>query len=312
MEKKYAIGADAGGSHISAIIVDLESGKVLDECFSGNKVNNKGSADEILNEWKSALEKSLSTVNKVQLAGIGIAMPGPFDYTNGIALFTHAVNKYEKLYGINIAFRLGELLNLDKKIPIRFMNDASSFAVGEAWKGKTTAYKKSVAITLGTGFGSAFIESGIPVLERNDVPAMGCLYHLPYIESIANDYFCSNWFVKKYFGKKGITLPGVKEMAELARYDSSVNEIFEEFGSSLGEFIAPWIRKLNAECLVIGGNMVRSFHLFGPSLTVSLKIQNAGIVVELSEMLETSAMVGAARLLDDDFWKTIKPLLSKM
>ena len=65
-------------------------------------------------------------------------MPGPFDYEKGIALFTHEVSKYENLYETDVAKEIRERLDIDAKYDLRFMNDATSFAVGEAWAGGFT------------------------------------------------------------------------------------------------------------------------------------------------------------------------------
>ena len=56
---------------------------------------------------------------------------------------------------------------------IRFMNDASSFAVGEAWAGSASKFNRSLSITLGTGFGSAFISNRIPIVDGPEVPKTG-------------------------------------------------------------------------------------------------------------------------------------------
>ena len=312
MKKKFAIGADMGGSHISVIAMNLETEEIHDCCFSWNKVDNKGTADEILHSWKVAIERSIAAIDRDQLSGIGIAMPGPFDYTNGIALFTSEVNKFENLYGINIADRLRKLLRLSDGVAIRFINDATCFAIGDAWKGKSCKANRSICITLGTGFGTAFIENGIPVIERDDVPTMGCLYHIPFKQGIANDYFCTDWFVKRYFELTGATLPGVKEIAQETLSHPEIRALFVEFGTDLGEFMVPWIQKFDADCLVIGGNIIGAYNLFGPSFLAVFEDKNLKINVELSEQLETSAMIGGARLLDKEFWKKIEPLLPQM
>ena len=312
MKKKYAIGADIGGSHISTVIIDLEEKKILTNSFATCKVDNKAQAEDILECWKTALVRTLPDVGEDQIAGIGFAMPGPFDYENGIAMFTHEVAKYENLHGLFVGERLRTLLGLNESVLFRFMNDATSFAVGESWIGKSANCKRSVAITLGTGFGSAFIEYGIPVLERADVPKMGCLWHLPFKDGIADDYFSTRWFIKSYQEKTGKVMPGVREIASLASSDIVSAKLFEEFGTSLGEFLGPWLQLFNADCLVIGGNMTGAFDLFGPFLEKALKRQYVNISLHLSELKETAAMVGSARLMEEDFWKSIKPLLSKM
>jgi len=310
--KKFAVGADIGGSHISVMVVDLEKEVIIKDCKSCFVVDNKASAEEILNAWKNAVEKSIKGIERNQLSGIGMAMPGPFDYSNGIALFTKAVNKFEKLYGINVALQLQQLLNLPNDIAVRFVNDATAFAIGDAWKGKSRHSNKTIAITLGTGLGAAFIESGIPVLERGDVPPQGCLYHLPYKESIANDYFCTGWFIKEYYKKTGCTARGVKELVRQTSTNPEIIEIFNEFGDALGTFLTPWIQKFDADCLVLGGNIAKAFNLFGPAFSSVLEKRNIQVKVELSEQMENSAMIGSARLLDEEFWKKIHPLLSLM
>jgi glucokinase len=85
--KKYAIGADIGGSHISCAVIDLEKETIIRESFATYEIDNQASAEDILTNWTIALKKSLSFINKEELAGIGFAMPGPYDYENGIAMY---------------------------------------------------------------------------------------------------------------------------------------------------------------------------------------------------------------------------------
>ncbi|MGQ8336218.1 ROK family protein [Sunxiuqinia sp. A32] len=312
MKKKYAIGVDVGGSHISVLSMDMEKETILKNGKSCCVVDNTASAIEILNSWKDALGKSISDIGQNDLVGIGIAMPGPFDYTNGVALFTKDVNKFENLYGVNVAVELKKVLDLPDNVPIRFVNDATAFAIGDAWKGKSSNSKRTIAITLGTGLGVAFIESGIPVLERNDVPPKGCLYHLPYKDSIANDYFCTGWFVNEYAKRTGKSAHGVKEIARQTDANPELIEIFNEFGASLAEFLSLWIQRFNADCLVLGGNIARAFELFGPAFSSVLERRSIDIKIQLSNQMESSAMMGSARLMNEDFWKQIQPLLPLM
>src|ERR1035437_6163729 len=239
--KKYAIGADIGGSHISCAVIDLEKETIIRESFATQKVDNQASADDILESWAIALKKSIKHIDSNQLAGIGFAMPGPFDYEKGIAMFTESVAKYQKLHGINVALRLKELLGLGEGTDVRFMNDASAFAIGEAWIGKASKVDRSLSITLGTGFGSAFVDNGVVVVERDDVPKLGCVWHLPYNGGIADDSFSTRWFIKRYAEKSNIQTTGVKEIADKAVTDPIAKEIFVEYGTHLGEFLAPWL-----------------------------------------------------------------------
>ncbi|CAF1690411.1 unnamed protein product, partial [Adineta ricciae] len=66
------------------------------------------------------------------------------------------------------------------EIPITFYNDATCFAVGEAHRAQNRDYRRILALTLGTGFGSTFIDRNEIILNRNDVPPGGMLWNYPY------------------------------------------------------------------------------------------------------------------------------------
>ena len=310
--RKYAIGADIGGSHISCAVIDLAKKTIIRESFATQKVDNQASSEEILENWSAALRQSISFINKSQLAGIGFAMPGPFDYPNGIAMFTESVAKYQNLYSIKVSKRLKELMGLSRDSDVRFMNDASAFAIGEAWCGKASNVDRSVSITLGTGFGSAFVDNGVVVVERDDVPKMGCVWHLPYNGGIADDSFSTRWFIKRYAEKTNIQTTGVKEIADKAATDPIAKELFVEYGTHLGEFLAPWLKKFQAEALVIGGNVTGAYNYFGIPFETALKKKHVATVIHISEHMEDAALIGSARMFDPEFWEKIKPLLSKM
>ena len=112
--KRFAIGTDIGGTHISCAIFDFERKAVLQESLAIQKVNHQGSAEEILSNWATALTKTMARIDHRRLAGIGFAMPGPFDYARGIALFTGDVAKFQGLYGINVSERIQNLLGVLK------------------------------------------------------------------------------------------------------------------------------------------------------------------------------------------------------
>jgi glucokinase len=192
------------------------------------------------------------------------------------------------------------------------MNDVSAFAVGEALIGKAAKAERSMSITLGTGFGSAFIADRIPIVDGPDVPKLGCVYHLPYGDNIADDYFSTRWFVGRYKKLTGMELNGVKEFAVLARTDKIVMELFTEFGYNLGVFLAPWLKKFKAEIVVVGGNISHAYNLFGDIFENSLKKEGCSCKVALSELKEDAAFIGAAYLLDEDFWRSIQHALPLM
>lgn len=311
MSRHIAIGADIGGSHITCAAVDLTTGKILKHTLAERAVNNQAQANVIIGLWSEALSESLSGVQIQDVKGIGFAMPGPFDYVKGIS-YIKGVAKYENLYGFNITDAISSNLRLSNELQIRYINDASAFAVGEAWAGSARDYKKSISITLGTGFGSAFIDNRIPIVDGPLVPRIGCIYHLPYKDGIADDYFSTRWFLREYKRITGREVAGVKDLAKLAQKDEIVQELFTEFGDKSALFLVPWLKKFGAEILVIGGNISHAYELFGNVFEARLKKEEWNGRVALSKLKEEAALFGSAYLFNDDFWKDVQHALPLM
>jgi glucokinase len=311
MNKNIAIGTDIGGSHISCAAVDLISGKILKETLTEKPVDNQSPAKVIIETWSNALSSVLSKVPVERVKGIGFAMPGPFDYVKGIS-YIRGVAKYENLYGVNVMEAISGSLGINDGFLIRFMNDASAFAVGEAWAGSASEFNRSLSITFGTGFGSAFISKRIPIVDGPEVPKLGCIYHIPYRDGIADDYFSTRGLLNRYKMLTGKELNGVKELAALAPADKLVNDLFIDFGDNAGQFLAPYLTKFKAEILVIGGNISHAYNLFGDVFEASLKAEKCFCKVAISALKEDAALLGSAYLLDDAFWKSVQHALPLM
>ncbi len=311
MNKNIAIGTDIGGSHISCVAIDLGSGKILKDTLTERPVDNQAQASIIIDTWSGALSSVLKKVPLENVKGIGFAMPGPFDYVKGIC-YIRGVAKYENLYGLNITDAISRNLGVHDGFLIRFMNDASSFAVGEAWAGSASKFNRSLSITLGTGFGSAFISNRIPIVDGPEVPKLGCIYHLPFKDGIADDYFSTRGLLSRYKKLTGKELSGVKELAQLASADKVVADLFTDFGDNAGLFLAPWLKSFRAEILVIGGNISHAYNLFGDVFEDRLKKENCFCEVAISKLKEDAALLGSAYLLDDNFWKSVQHALPLM
>lgn len=307
-----AIGVDIGGSHISCAACDVNAQTLLKDTLAENALDNHAPAGEIMGIWGKTLKETMEKAGRQIVEGIGFAMPGPFDYVKGIPLFTGANQKYEHLYGLDVPKTLRDFLELPDDFPVRFINDATAFAIGEDWLGNAKGFTRSLCITLGTGFGSAFLKDGLPVVKGAEVPEMGCLYHLPFDGGTADDYFSTRGLVDRYKKRTGKKVTGVREIADAAKEEDAAREVFHDFGSRLVELLGPWIRKFDVEVLVIGGNISNAFDVFGPSLNESLKKEELDVAVLTSYLQESAAIAGSARLIEENFWKRIEPLLGDM
>jgi glucokinase len=312
MSKKLAVGVDIGGSHISCAVCNLDEKKYLPETFSESDLDNKGTSEEIIRVFGNTIRKTMDVAGSGNIAGIGFAMPGPFDYAKGIALFTGDNNKYENIYGLDVPKALRKFLKLQDSFPIRFINDATAFAIGEDWIGKASGTRRSLSITLGTGFGSAFLNDSLPVVSGDTVPEMGCMWHLPFENGTADDYFSTRGFLNRFQEKTGRQLSGVKDLARLAQTDPAAKSLFDDFGEKLAVFLESWIKTFGVEALVIGGNISNAFDLFEPSLKSYLSTAGVEIKIAASELKETASIIGSAVLVNNDFYEKVNPLLPYM
>lgn len=299
IHKNLSVGVDIGGTHIICGAVNLSDARLEEATVSRKSFHHEAGAGVILQSWANALNETFSKINTDRLAGIGFAIPGPFEYQNGISRMKH---KFAPLYGVHIPGMLGKLLRVKGEVPMRFINDATAFAAGEAWTGEGRGYQKVVVITLGTGFGSAFLDNGIPVVKRAGVPEEGCLWHLPFKDGIADAYFSTGWFVREFEKHHGEKIEGVKDIIEKAGIDSFVDALFARFGRNLAECLAPWLQSFGAEILLIGGNIAHTLPLFEADFRKGLEHAGVSLKIAPSRLMEHAALIGSARLLDDAFW----------
>ena len=301
---KPVIGADIGGSHISCALYDTEKKAFVGAGRFRRAVDSGEEGHRILDRWAEVLGEAMDAAGGEGIAGIGFAMPGPFDYPNGISLI-RGVNKFEGLYGMDVGREIRKRLNLAEDLPVRFLNDATCFAIGESFREPALRHERLLAITLGTGFGTTFIDRHLPVAGRDGVPADGFLYHIPYGDGIADDHFSTRWFRKEYLESQGQIVEGVKELAERAATDAAAAAVFQKFGRKLGAFLAPWLRDFRAEALVTGGNISGAHALFLPWLKQELEREGLDVGVYVSFQQEDAALTGSASLCDDALYSKL-------
>lgn len=283
MEKPAVLGVDIGGSHITAALVNLETGTLIQDSIKRNAVNSKQEKEAILSAWCSVITDAFESTN-IQEKYIGIAMPGPFDYENGISLIKEQ-DKFNALYLVNIKEELASRLGI-KPSAIHFINDAAGFMQGEVFSGAAKGHTRVLGLTLGTGLGSALSING------NALDAE--LWNSAFLDGIAEDYLSTRWFVGRYLELTGKALEGVKELTGLVDADPLAQQVFVEFGANLAQFLAPIIKKHEAEVVILGGNIAQAFNLFASSLNKGLQEQGLVTPIKLTELNEHAALIGAA------------------
>jgi glucokinase len=285
------VGVDIGGHHVAAAAIAPEAPDML---VSGSYHHVACAPDDdraaLIASWAGAIDNVTDRIGPDRVRGIGIAMPGPFDYAAGIGYFRGNA-KFAALYGVDVAQALAETLRHPR--PIRFLNDATAFAVGAA-----PARGNVVGVTLGTGLGSAFLREGIPVIAGDDVPPHGSLWHLPFQDGIADDHVSARWLTAR-IRERLDGIPTVIAAADAARAsDAQAAAIFADYGSNLGTILSPWVDRFDAGTVMLGGRICGAFDLFGPALRQHLPATHIAVHADT----EDAAIIGAARTFDATFW----------
>jgi glucokinase len=192
---------------------------------------------------------------------------------------------------MNVGQALQEHLNT--KVPIYFGNDASLFGLGEWWAGAARDHTRIIGVTLGTGLGGGFVANGCILYSGDGVPPDGGIWNLPYLEGIAEDYVSGPSLVKTYAAKTGKALSPL-EIANLATHDQQAQEAYKDLGFHLGKILNPWCVSFKATCVVVGGNIARSWHLFADSFARSLN--NPKVTLVASHLYDEANLLGAAAL----------------
>jgi glucokinase len=289
---RYILGADIGGSHITAAIIDSQEHQIISDTIVRMPVDPSAASAVILSTWAEAITKVLQNAGEAKPGYLAFAMPGPFNYQDGISLIK-GLHKYDLLYGVNVKEYLSKQLSLAPQ-QIGFVNDAQAFLEGEIRVNGYSKSKKTLGVTLGTGLGTAISYNGV----TNDMNfAM-----LPFLNGIAEEYLSTRWFVKRYNQLSDQPVSNVKEMIMQGK-QIITDTVFDEFTHNFSHFLTSVINKEGVEVVVIGGNIAKAEDKFLNTLINNLN--KDGVLTHPCNLLianlgELSAMIGAALQLNDN------------
>lgn len=294
MENIHVLGVDIGGSHIACKVVRLSDGAALPETYVEEKVSERMGADVILSAWERALKECIGKAGNLKVQGMGVAIPSPFDFIQGIAMAEH---KFASLKGLNVREELHRMTGLSAE-SILFTNDAAAFGMG-AWRENGATDRHLIGVTLGTGFGACFIVDGCYATYGPGVPVGGELWNYPFRGVIAEDYVSTRWFERRFAeltGERIVGLKGMVDYYEAGSYRAETEKIFNEFAGSFCEIMLPFMQRFHADHLVIGGGMVLSQQYFLPLIRRNFQIK--GVETTISAVRDTTSAIitGAANL----------------
>ena len=297
--QRYALALDVGGTFLKSALISSK-GSILEDSFMKIPIDSKATKGVIIGTFIETMQSNLEIAEKYELevAGIGIGTPGPFNYDEGISLMKH---KFRTIYGLNLKREFMRRLSLEKGFRIRFEVDAWSFLRGEAWLGAAQGYDRTVGVTLGTGLGSAFMANNQIVMKGPGVPPHAWIGGLPNNNGIVEDKISQRGILARYKELSENKISENLTVREIALRGKKNNErqslqVFEELGSNLSQVLKPVLSSFNAQCLVLGGQISKSFSLFESQLKNNLQSIPSLIEISQAQLIDRSALYGATKL----------------
>ena len=235
---------DVGGSYI--------------KCADGRKipVPSKGTREEIA----AALTEACQMPGQAGHDVIGISIPGPFNYREGIFLMKH---KYAAVYGEKFA----DLAGIPEGVTVKYMHDVNAPLAGAL---KLLSLKDAALVTLGTGLGFSYALDGKVFENQNGSPAMS-LWNTPWEGGILEDFVSARAISSGYTRKTGKPCRSAFEAARMADYgDLDAMEVYSDMGAVLGKALCPVLDSLGIKILLMGGQISRSLSLFARPLQAEL------------------------------------------
>ncbi len=240
-------------SEMATRTILLDVGGTFIKCSDGREIpiDSAGTREEIA----SSLRAAVGDASKV-----AVAIPGPFDYSAGVFLMKH---KFAAVYGEKFA-DLCHSEQSEESPSFRFIHDVNCMLKGALQDPSLKQYSRIALVALGTGLGFTYAIDGRIQCNEMGSPVL-LLWKRPYGDGIVEDYASKRGAMKAWCDVTGKPWPEGQSVKSIAGTPEG-KAAFALMGSRLGEALAPVLEELSIECVLMGGQIVKSFSLMERSL----------------------------------------------
>lgn len=292
---------DAGGTYLKSALLK-EDGSICEASSFSIPSCSEGTEEEVGDAFRQILTRDIAWCKKYQfqMKGLGISIPGPFDYHQGIALMTH---KYQCLYGKNVKELILKSGCLDSSLPIWFVHDVNAVLAGEMWKGIAKHYHNVAVVTLGTGLGFAYSKDGVIQCSALGSP-LRSIFRTPCRDGILEDFTAQRGFIRLFEGRLGYSVDHLT-VQDIGRMADEGNRIaittFQEVAQILSEALSGILKEENISCLLFGGQISRSFaHMKENLKNLSLKVPTLKLISPVTS-IDNAAFWGTLSMKPKDW-----------
>jgi glucokinase len=306
-----AIGIDLGGSQVRAALID-RAGKVLKR--SAVATEAAAGPDIVIEQLCAVAGEVGEGIDRSQLAGIGVAAPGPLDSETGVVLGIPTIAGF-------VDFPLAERLTSRLATPVTLENDGIAAALGEWRFGAGQGHKHLVYVTVSTGIGGGIISDGRVLRGRK-----GMAGHIGHMTIVRDGALCAcgNRGCWEAYGSgtalaqraqaRSKTAPGTvladgrivdaRGVFDAERLgDRLARELVAEEASILGVGIVSLLHLYSPEVVILGGGLAHAFDALYPGIASHVAeaampaFRDAAIV--RAALTGNSGLIGAASMVFD-------------
>lgn len=301
MSKKFIIAIDLGGTNLKIALLDQRYKLKRKEVLNTQKFVKKDSLIQaIIDSINKIIENN--KLNKANILGVGLGLPGPIDIKRGIVHFFPNIPGWKEV-------ELKNILERKLGLPVFLDNDANLMSLAESKLGAARGLVNAVCLTLGTGVGGGIIING--TLYRGLSFAAGEIGHIPINEKgprcncggigCLEAYIGNNRIIKeaKRLFRRVVSLEELSQLAK--KKNRRALRIWSEVGRHLGVALVGIVNFFNPEAIVIGGGVSGAGKILFDRvketiLSRAMSVQAKQVKVFKSKLGNDAGLIGAAIL----------------
>jgi len=242
-----------------------------------------------------------------EVQGIGIGLPGPVDFANGMAVNPPIMAGWH-------LFPVAEHCRAIYEVPVLVDNDVNIMALGEHWVMEPKV-NNLIFIKVGTGIGSGLILGG--VLHRGAKGAAGDIGHITTtnegVVCLCGNRGCleataGGAAIAAHLRELGLEPSDTRDIVALVEEgNADAIQSVRKAGRLIGQVLASTVNLLNPDLIVVGGDMAKAEpHLLAGIREVvyqrSTTLSTTDLQISPSSLGDRAGITGAAAMVIENIF----------
>ncbi|MFJ8896285.1 ROK family protein [Leifsonia sp. NPDC102414] len=292
---RAVLAFDVGGTDMKAALID-EDGRIVALERRATPHDGDRTAEAVVAAVAELASRFRAEYPEVRPLALGLLVPGHVDDEAGIGVFSENLRWHDFPFRARVEETVG--------LPVTFSHDVRGAGEAEHRIGAAAPFRDVVVMAIGTGIaGAIFVDGRLHTgggmagemghSRVADGPecacgGRGCLEAIASAAAIA----------RRYSAISGVTVPGAKEVLELAAAgDVDAQSVWESALDALALDLSHTVALLAPEAIVIGGGLAqagpRLFEPLAARLDAILTFQRRPMLLPAS-IGENAGVIGAA------------------